>query len=392
MLAYRFNAVAGRQAGVFTAGSFHVSRNEATKKTVYEMSIPWNELLPAGVTAQEGSELGISFLANYSDGSRPDSGNGDVRNGWIEYNSGIGSIKAPDQFGYLLLKNAPFAVPTLNGSVKDGKAALNWSASSDATGYSVLYGTESGVYPSVLNAGSATEYETTALEFGTYYFVVKAHNAYGETVKSQEVALTVKKDSPPLYKGVPGKPILSSNIAQANGLKDGNYTVTMNMWWGNNGDTLKVYENGVLISTQALVDASPAAQTAKVEVKGKANGTYKYTAELINSFGTTKSNSLIVKVTDAAPGKPILLHDNWDGDGSFKLTMNMWWGTNGTEYRLYENGVLIETKALTANSPNAQQAVKSITGRAKGAYEYRVELVNSAGVTSSNVLKVNVRK
>ncbi|MCM3747847.1 hypothetical protein M3223_10800 [Paenibacillus pasadenensis] len=70
----------------------------------------------------------------------------------------------------------------------------------------------------------------------------------------------------------------------------------------------------------------------------------------------------------------------------------MWWGTNGTEYRLYENGVLIETKALTANSPNAQQAVKSITGRAKGEYEYRVELVNAAGTTSSNVLKVMVTK
>ncbi|MCM3747848.1 S-layer homology domain-containing protein [Paenibacillus pasadenensis] len=193
MLAYRFNAVAGRQTGVFTAGEFHVSRNEETNKTIYEISIPWNELLPAGITAQEGSELGISFLANYSDGTRSNPGSGDVRNGWIEYNSGIGSIKAPDQFGYLLLKNAPFAVPTLNGSVEDAKAKLTWSASADATGYSMLYGTESGVYPNVLNAGSDMELETEALEAGTYYFVVKAHNAYGESVKTQEVALTVEE-------------------------------------------------------------------------------------------------------------------------------------------------------------------------------------------------------
>ncbi|MCM3749045.1 Ig-like domain-containing protein [Paenibacillus pasadenensis] len=228
----------------------------------------------------------------------------------------------------------------------------------------------------------------TAVAVGTT--VIKATVKWnGFTVQAQDVTVKVAL---PLYTGAPGKPVLSSNIAQANGLKDGNYTVTMNMWWGNNGDVLKVYENGVLISTQALDDASPKAQTAKVEVKGNKNGTYTYTAELVNSLGTTKSDPLVVTVTDAAPGKPVLSHDNWDGDGSFKLTMNMWWGTNGTEYRLYENGVLIETKALTANSPSAQQAVKSLTGRAKGVYEYRIELVNAAGTTSSDVLKVNVTK
>ncbi|OXM13865.1 hypothetical protein CGZ75_22595 [Paenibacillus herberti] len=228
----------------------------------------------------------------------------------------------------------------------------------------------------------------TALTVGST--VIKATVKWnGFTVQAQDVTVKVAL---PLYTGAPGKPVLSSNIAQANGLKDGNYTVTMNMWWGNNGDVLKLYENGVLISMQALDDASPNAQKAKVDVKGKTNGTYTYTAELINSLGMTKSDPLVVTVTDAAPGKPVLSHDNWDGDGSYKVTMNMWWGTNGTEYRLYENGVLIETKALAAASPNAQQAIKAIAGRAIGVYEYRIELVNAAGVTSSEVLTVKVTK
>ncbi|SDS23722.1 Ig-like domain (group 2) [Paenibacillaceae bacterium GAS479] len=228
----------------------------------------------------------------------------------------------------------------------------------------------------------------TAVTVGTT--VIKATVKWnGFTVQAQDVTVKVAL---PLYTGIPGKPVLSSDISQANGLKDGNYTVTMNMWWGNNGDILKVYENGVLISTQALDDASPNAQTAKVELKGNKNGTYTYTAELVNALGTTKSDPLVVAVTDAAPGKPVLAHDNWDGDGSFKLTMNMWWGTNGTEYRLHENGVLIETKTLTAASPNAQQAIKAIAGRAIGTYEYRIELVNAAGITSSDVLTVKVTK
>lgn len=191
MLAYRYNAVTGHETGEFTAGSFHVSRNEETKKTIYEIAIPWSELLPAGVSAEEGSELGISFLANYSDGSRPNAGNGDVRNGWIEYNSGIGSIKAPDQFGYLLLKNTPFNAPSITGEAEGQTVKFSWPASADATGYRLLYGKESGVYSNGWNIGGATKYETNALSSGKYYFVVQAYNAYGESVLSQETTLTV---------------------------------------------------------------------------------------------------------------------------------------------------------------------------------------------------------
>ncbi|WP_336772899.1 discoidin domain-containing protein [Paenibacillus sp. MMO-58] len=195
----------------------------------------------------------------------------------------------------------------------------------------------------------------------------------------------------PLAAGMPGKAVLSDNNGHDSGLKDGSYTVTMNLWWGNNGTVFKLYENGELIHTQKLADKSPEAQTVKTDITGKANGTYTYTCELTNSFGTTACAPLVVAVTDANPGKPLLSNDNWDNNGEFKITMNMWWGTNASEYRLYENGQLIDTQALIAGTPNAQAAVTAISDRTPGQYVYEAVLVNTAGETRSEKMSVTVK-
>nr|WP_246311063.1 chitinase N-terminal domain-containing protein [Paenibacillus xylanilyticus] len=192
--------------------------------------------------------------------------------------------------------------------------------------------------------------------------------------------------------GAPGKPVLSSNNGHTNGLLEGSYTVSMNLWWGENGTSYKLYEDGVLIDTQALTSASPQAQSAKTSITGKANGTYTYVAELTNTSGSTRSEVLTVQVAHAAPGKAVLSQDNWDGDGNYKVTMNLWWGTNATEYRLYENDVLIDTQTLNAATPSAQSAATDLSGRANGTYTYRAELVNAAGVTSTETITVQVSK
>ncbi|OKP69105.1 G-D-S-L family lipolytic protein [Paenibacillus sp. P3E] len=191
--------------------------------------------------------------------------------------------------------------------------------------------------------------------------------------------------------GVPGKLVLSSNSGYDTGLQDGDYQITMNLWWGNNGTSYKLYENGKLIDVKAFADHSPEAQNAVTNLTGKANGTYTYTAELINSWGTTVSSPLVVTVKDAAPGVPVLSNDNWDGDGNYNVTMNLWWGMNATIYRLYENGVLVDTQPLSANTPNAQSAVTSVLNRTAGVYEYRAELVNSSGTRESVIMKVTVQ-
>ncbi len=192
--------------------------------------------------------------------------------------------------------------------------------------------------------------------------------------------------------GAPGKPVLSSDNGYTTGLFEGSYNVNMNLWWGENGSTYKLYENGVLIDTQKLTAASPSAQSSKTAITGKANGTYTYVAELTNDKGTTRSDELTVQVTNAAPGKANLSQNNWDGDGNYNVSMNLWWGTNATEYRLYENDVLIDTQALKAATPASQSATTELSGRANGTYTYRAELINAAGVTSTETITVQVTK
>jgi hypothetical protein len=69
------------------------------------------------------------------------------------------------------------------------------------------------------------------------------------------------------------------------------------MWWGTNGETYRLYENGTLIDTQTLTARTPQAQSAATLISDKPVGTYTYRAELVNYAGVTSSATITVSVT-----------------------------------------------------------------------------------------------
>ncbi|MEL4319967.1 glycoside hydrolase [Leifsonia sp. YIM 134122] len=105
-----------------------------------------------------------------------------------------------------------------------------------------------------------------------------------------------------------------------------------------------------------------------------------------------------VPAGDGSTSKPavgVLASDNgWDTgllDGSYRITMNLWWGTNATLFKLYENGSLIKTVRLTSATPAAQQAVVDVADRKNGTYVYTGALVNGSGTTKTQSVAVVVK-
>lgn len=75
------------------------------------------------------------------------------------------------------------------------------------------------------------------------------------------------------------------NNGYVNGLFEGFYIVSMNLWWGENVISYKFYEDGVLIDMQKLIYNVFMVQFVQMKIIGKINGIYMYVVELMNDKG-----------------------------------------------------------------------------------------------------------
>jgi hypothetical protein len=114
---------------------------------------------------------------------------------------------------------APPAVPAaptnLTASAGDAQVSLSWTASSGATSYSVKRATTSGgPYAAVATGLTATAFTDTAVVNGTtYFYLVSARNAAGESPDSTEAS--ARPTAPPAVPAAPTNLTASAGDAQA---------------------------------------------------------------------------------------------------------------------------------------------------------------------------------
>ncbi len=202
---------------------------------------------------------------------------------------------------------APSTAPTLSGSTSSqcgGKAQLNWTSSSCATGYKIY---RSGTY---ITTVTGTSYTDEGLEPSTGYgYKIRATNNYGESPDSNQVGVTT---SAACTEANQTPSIFGSTNAQCGG--------NLDIWWTSvsGATSYNFYRSGTLIGTY------PASQTTYEErwlTPGTGFG-YKVGAVVAGveymspQIGVVTSRSCRITVNNNTTGSWTISPGNLVGSGS----------------------------------------------------------------------------
>ncbi len=177
----------------------------------------------------------------------------------------------------------PFPPGGLGATAGTGEVALNWAASSGATGYNVERSTTSGgPYTTVAAGVTGTSYTDTGVANGTpYYYVITGLDVAQQSGNSNQVAMT------PL--AVP-----SGLTAAA-----GNQQVTLS-WNSAVGATGYNLDRSLLSGSSFATIATGLAAGSYTDTAVTDGTTYYYTVLAVNAGGQS-SNSSVVSATPEAP-------------------------------------------------------------------------------------------
>lgn len=191
---------------------------------------------------------------------------------------------------------APAVPANLNAVAGNAQVVLTWNTSLTAVSYNVKRATVSGgPYTAISTAVTATTYTDTAVTNATsYYYVVSAVNASGESVNSAQVKAT------PAAPVVPPPAAPTSLSATA-----GNASVTLT-WGSSSGATsYNVKRSTVSGGSYTVVSTSGAVTTTRYSDTAVANGTtYYYVVSAVNAGGEGANSAQTSALPVAPPTVP----------------------------------------------------------------------------------------
>jgi fibronectin type 3 domain-containing protein len=199
----------------------------------------------------------------------------------------------------------PNAPANVRAAAGDNQATISWDAVSGATSYNIYRGTASGVTKATGTkaSGVTSPSVVTPLANGTtFYFVVTAVNANGESAESFEVSATPAATPPPAAPGgvsaTPGDAQASVSWTTVAG------ATSYNLYWATS--------TGVTKATGTKI----AGVTSPRAVTGLANGTKYYFVVTAVGAGGESAESAEVFATPVAPSAAFSQADltgDWDG-------------------------------------------------------------------------------
>jgi len=264
-----------------------------------------------------------------------------------------GQVSATPQSG---VPQAPTGVTATPGNAQ---VSLAWTASSGATSYNVKRATASGGPYTVVGSPATTSFTNTGLTNGTtYFYVVTAVNASGESGNSTQVSATPQAPAPQPPTGLSATP--------------GNGQVSLS-WTASSGATSYNVKRATTSGGPYTLVGSPT--TTSFTNTALTNGTtYYYVVTAVNASGES-GNSTQVSATPQAPPQPPTGLSATPGNGQVSLS---WTASSGATSYNVKRSTVSGGPYTTAGSPTGTSFTN--TGLTNGStYFYVVTAVNASG-------------
>jgi fibronectin type 3 domain-containing protein len=242
---------------------------------------------------------------------------------------------------------------------------LSWSASSGASSYNVKRSTTSGGPYTTIASPTTTGYTNTGLTNGTtYYYVVSAVNASGESANSSQVSATPQLGVPP----VPANVVATGGNGQV-GLS----------WSASSGATSYNVKRSTTSGGPYTTIASPT--TTGYTNTGLTNGTtYYYVVSAVNTAGESANSSQVSATPELAVPPPPTNVTATAGNKQVGLSWSA--STGATSYNV-KRATKSGGPYTTIGSPTTTNYTN--TGLTNGTtYYYVVSAVNSAGQSANS--------